>query len=129
MNRILIAVDNSAAAARKGFELARLLDAAVTLIAVSVPGEADDARQALAYALAEAERLGLDPDIEDPWGDPATQILCAARLHDADLIVVGRSRVGRVSDVVARHSRIPVLVVDQGAPVVRSAQARALQVR
>ncbi len=52
-------------------------------------------------------------------GEPANEILKAARRHDADLVVLGTRGMGRVArlllgstaETVLRHTRVPVLAV------------------
>jgi len=133
MNRILIASDGSRcahAAVREGLELARLLDASVTLVSVrrSLPSFGDSnyerkvsaqlrqAYAALEAAMAEAEQLGVEADTEILWGDVVTQILRTARRREADLIVVGSGRggtvLGNVSRALVERSRIPVVLVN-----------------
>ena len=86
--RILIATDGSATAdraARKGFDLAASVGAAVTLVFVGHPATGtlvtDDT---VAVYGAEA-----DCDVVLRQGDPAEEILAVAREVGADLIVIG----------------------------------------
>jgi nucleotide-binding universal stress UspA family protein len=130
MNSIVIGTDGSpeaCAAVSKGLDLAARVDARVTFVSVrdviSMLRHDDDRRigagvAALDDALAEAERRGLDADVENAEGDPGAEILRVARSRDADLIVVGSSGLGAhrgssVSSELPRYSQIPVLVVDE----------------
>jgi nucleotide-binding universal stress UspA family protein len=122
MTHILIATDGSSAAeaaVAEGVELARLLGARVTLVAVRP--HLEDAHAALERALALAEEAGVDAEYEVAEGDAAAEILRAARYCEADLIVVGsRGRgavagtlLGRVSRSVLERSTVPVVVVNR----------------
>lgn len=106
--KILLAYDGSVEgrrALREGAMLARLAGAEVVLLAVidlstgvmmaegAGPGAAERQREAYEAVLAEgAERLaalGLSPAALLEFGDPASEIIAAARRSGADLIVVG----------------------------------------
>ena len=136
MNRIVIGTDGSPgarAAIVKGVALAARVGAQVTFVSVrdvisALRGGHDEqtgasivSLAALDDALTEAERCGVDADVESSDGDPVAEILRVAQGRDAVLIVVGSKGSGQaahssVSDALPRHSRIPVLVVDGAAP-------------
>ncbi|MGZ5298177.1 MAG: universal stress protein [Actinomycetota bacterium] len=86
--RVLIATDGSSTAdraARKGFELAEVLEAPVTIVFVGHPktGELITQDTIATYA------GDVETDVLLREGDPATQILAAANDIDAGLVVVG----------------------------------------
>jgi nucleotide-binding universal stress UspA family protein/nitrite reductase/ring-hydroxylating ferredoxin subunit len=86
--RILIASDGSATAdraARKGFDLARALVAEVTLVFVGHPATGELVMQDSIQVYG----MGIETQVLLRQGDPATEILAAAREVDADLVVVG----------------------------------------
>jgi nucleotide-binding universal stress UspA family protein/nitrite reductase/ring-hydroxylating ferredoxin subunit len=90
--RIAIASDGSATAdraARKGFDLARELGAAVTLIFVGHPSTGDLVMQDTIQVYGQ----GVDTKVELRQGDPTEQILAAAAEAGADLLVVGNKGV------------------------------------
>jgi nucleotide-binding universal stress UspA family protein len=141
MNRILIATDGSEgawAAVEEGVELAEEVGAEVTFVIVrrDIPllGEPfyqerltkqlDHARTALDRAEAEAQRLGVPCDSEILEGDPATRIAEAAKIRNADLLVVGSrghevltsALIGSVSRALLTQSPVPVMIVRE--PVV-----------
>ena len=86
--RVLIATDGSSTAdraARKGFELAEALDAAVTIVFVGHPKTGELITQdTIATYAGEVET-----QVDLRQGDPAAQILAAADDVDAGLVVVG----------------------------------------
>lgn len=137
-NKILIAVDNSSAsreAARRGLELADMLNAEVALIFVIdvalTIGQADSGitpEQALKASKEEAESTleqmaGLQPSRAVtrlmPQGHPKQEIINAAEEWGAQLIVmathgrtgIGHLLMGSVAEAVLRHAKVPVLVV------------------
>ena len=87
--RILIATDGSPTAdraARKGYDLAEALEVSVALVFVGHPATGaliteDTVR------IYEPEDVATTIDVRR--GEPAAEILAAAREHDADLIVIG----------------------------------------
>jgi nucleotide-binding universal stress UspA family protein len=138
MERIVIATDGSPgarAAITEGLELALLLGAAVTFVAVrssaplfgsaslaSAPHLSDELREtrsALEGAMEEAERAGVPADYEIAEGHVADEIVRTARYREADLIVVGSRGLGDIASVllgsVSRElvegSPLPVMVV------------------
>jgi nucleotide-binding universal stress UspA family protein len=140
-NRILVAVESSPIAARAvdvGIGLARSLKAEVALIRVTEPPVAYgvDAGISTNELMAQAsredqrllagvrERLSLPASVQEflPAGDPATEIVKAAREWPADVIVLGshgragvsRVLLGSVAEAVTRHAPCPVLVVRAG---------------
>lgn len=141
--QVLLPVDGSdhaRLAARRGFELADRLGAAVHVIAVAetgvlgsirLPGEATSAREAFT---AEAERfveeviddgqeVGVSPTGEVRVGVPVTEILACVDAIGADLVVMGshgrggleRVMLGSVAEGVTRYGAVDVLVVDSSA--------------
>lgn len=136
MERIVIATDGSAGAwtaVEEGVALASEVGAEVIFVSVrhAVPLLGDPwyqrrltvqlvhAREALDRAESEAERLGVRCDCEILEGDPATCIAEAARVHEADLLVVGSrghgalasALIGSVSRGVLDRSPVPVMIV------------------
>jgi nucleotide-binding universal stress UspA family protein len=136
--KILIAVEDGPIAAHAidvGIELANALKAQVALIRVTSPPNSDgaDAGISTRELLSQAkradqrvlegvrERLLLPPSVLEflPVGDPAIEIVKAAREWPADLIVVGshgrqgvsRMLLGSVAEAVTRHAPCPVLVI------------------
>jgi nucleotide-binding universal stress UspA family protein/nitrite reductase/ring-hydroxylating ferredoxin subunit len=86
--RILIASDGSATAdraARKGFELAQEIEAAVTLVFIGHPATG----KLVMEDTVEVYGRGVDTDIRLLQGDPAELILQTAKEVAADVIVVG----------------------------------------
>jgi len=86
--RIMIASDGSATAdraARKGFDLARAVVAEVTLVFVGHPATGELVMQ----DSIDVYGMGIETQVLLRQGDPATEILAAAREVDADLVVVG----------------------------------------
>lgn len=79
----------------------------------------DDTRVILHEAKRLADAAGVKCAAEVIYGHPAEQILHAAKNHHADLIVIGRRglsgirrfHLGSVSEVVARHAEMDVLIV------------------
>jgi nucleotide-binding universal stress UspA family protein len=137
-NKILVAVESSPIAAHAvdvGVELARSLKAEIALIRVTESPTAYgvdagvSARELMAQAKREdqkllagaRERLSLPASVQEflPAGDPATEIVRAAKEWPADIIVLGshgragvsRALLGSVAEAVTRHSPCPVLVV------------------
>lgn len=115
-----VATDGSAGASRAvdmAIELARALNGEFLILTVGgdiswqqrrqlerAEGSAADAIEALANKLLDqsmerAERAGV-PNVQTlgfAWGDPAETIIEAARLENADMIVVGRRGHGRLA--------------------------------
>lgn len=131
-------VENSPIAAHAvdlGIELARSLKAEIALIRVTESPTAYgvdagiSARELMAQARREdqkllagvRERLSLPASVQEflPAGDPATEIVNAAKEWPADIIVLGshgrggvsRALLGSVAEAVTRHAPCPVLVV------------------
>jgi nucleotide-binding universal stress UspA family protein len=95
------------------------------------PGAAESPPATYLSSIAETMRSkGLRVDADVRQGRPAAQILEAARVHEADVIVTathGRSGparwlLGSVADEVVRHADRPVLLVSARALVARSAE-------
>lgn len=86
----------------------------------------DETRVILHEAKRLAKEAGVTCEADLVFGHPAEQILHAAKQHDCDLIVIGRRglsgirrfHLGSVSEVVARHSEVDVVIVkhDPDAP-------------
>lgn len=134
---LLIAVDGSEASTRalqKGLELARLLDASVSALAVEGPlpayaatiGEVEEVkreRDAFFKRLADdvrarARAAGVELEVEIRPGHAAELISKVAAERGADLIVLGhrghflRDHVlGSTADRVAEHAGCPVMIV------------------
>jgi nucleotide-binding universal stress UspA family protein len=134
---LLIAVDGSEASNRaleKGLELARLLEASVTALAVEGPlpayaatiGEVDEVKREkdaffsrLAQDVRErAVRIEIDVDVEIRPGHAAELIPRVAKERGADLIVLGHRGhflrdhlLGSTADRVAEHAECPVMIV------------------
>lgn len=86
--RIVVATDGSATAdraSRKGFDLARALGAAVTLVFVGHPKTGELVLQDTVATVGD----GVDVSLRILQGDPADEIDRVAAEEDADLIVVG----------------------------------------
>ena len=143
MNRILIAVDGSSAAAvaaRVGLELASEHHAHLAFVLVApavdvIPAGGFGLTSALSHeltaadqkplddALALAAEIGVDARARLLRGDPVDEIVAFADAFDADLIVVGSrghgalasALLGSVSRGILGETRRPVLVV-RGAP-------------
>jgi nucleotide-binding universal stress UspA family protein len=136
--KILIAVDGSeycVTAAKKGLELSHQLHAKAALLFVvdtsKALGNVDAGithEQALIVLKKEAEQTldqlaaeynGADLVKLMPEGHPREEILKAAEVWDADLIVIGthgrsglmRLLLGSTAEYIVRHSKIPVMVV------------------
>jgi nucleotide-binding universal stress UspA family protein len=88
--RVLVATDGSATAdraARKGFALARRLEAEVALVFVGHPKTGELVLQDTVATMAEGE--GAEPATSIRDGDPAQEIMAAAAEGGFDLVVVG----------------------------------------
>jgi len=148
MRRILIATDGSDGgrhAVETGTELAHEVGAAATIVFVRRPlptvvgdpcgqvelcaGFMREARAAVAQALQQASKLGVEAESEILMGDAADEILRLASSKEADLIVLGSrdhwpttaAFLGSVSrDVVCRADR-PVLIAHGAAQKSRAA--------
>ncbi|HZR91951.1 MAG TPA: universal stress protein [Gaiellaceae bacterium] len=139
MERIIIAVDGSRgaqAAVKEGVELARIMGASVTFVAVrhAIPLLGDPFYQrklteqmaalkpGLEQAMEEADRAGVNADYEIAEGSIVSEILRAARYREAGMIVVGSrglgafrgALLGSVSMGLVELSPLPVLVVKEG---------------
>ncbi|HWQ23973.1 MAG TPA: universal stress protein [Gaiellaceae bacterium] len=134
---LLVAVDGSEASERalqKGLELARLLNASVTALAVEGPlpayaatiGEVEEVRRekdAFFGRLADevrarARAAGVEIEVEVRPGHAAELISRVAAERDADLIVIGHRGhflrdhlLGSTADRVAEHAACPVMIV------------------
>jgi nucleotide-binding universal stress UspA family protein/nitrite reductase/ring-hydroxylating ferredoxin subunit len=85
---VLVATDGSPTAdraARKAFDLARKLSAAVTLVFVGHPSTGDPVLKDTSEALGE----GVETKLRVVGGDPADRIVDVARAERTDLIIVG----------------------------------------
>jgi nucleotide-binding universal stress UspA family protein len=136
MKLILIAVDGSEAnkaAIDRGIELARAVGASAKFVGVhitlpivadsyyarEVVTEREKFRHVLDRAARRARRRGVPAQYELLTGVPAEKIVEAARMHHADVVVVGsrghgavkRALLGSVSRAVIAHADVPVLVV------------------
>lgn len=140
IRRVLVAVDDSAAAlraARVALDLASGWHAEVRLIAVTTDGTLgalldtavpdggaterieEAGRAVLGHLAAAARARGLQVDIVQRAGEPFREIVDQARSWRADLIVMGRSErrgpgspyLGSVSAHVLEFAECPVLVV------------------
>jgi nucleotide-binding universal stress UspA family protein len=135
--RLLVAIDGSEGsmrALRTGIELARLTGASLIALAVEGPlpayaatiGEVDEVRQekdaffrgVVARAKEEAERAGIDAEVDVRPGHAAELIVRYAREREVDLVVVGHKGhfledylLGSTADRVAHHAHCPVLIV------------------
>lgn len=132
--RILIAVDGSEVSRRALERVARLLKEGAEVALVTVarpiysqppftgyadPKDKDEQRQVLYAARDALEREGIAATGLAPVGDPADEILRAARHVEADLIVMGarslgsvkRLVLGSVSTKVMHESECDVLIV------------------
>ncbi len=78
------------------FEMAALGALPLTLLAVVRSGLQGEAETLLRQAAAEAERRGIAANSRVETGDPAERIRATAAATQADLIVVGRHREGRL---------------------------------
>lgn len=86
----------------------------------------DETRVILHEAKRLAQAAGVACEADLYYGHPAEQILHAAKQHACDLVIIGRRglsgirrfHLGSVSEVVARHSDVDVLIVkhDPDAP-------------
>lgn len=134
--RILLAYDaspGSEAALAWAGRLARDAGAPVTVVGVRVPAYVPVAdggpglwavgppASAAAEDAADQLRLvGVDADVHVDVGAAAERILWAARLHDADLVIVGAARqampggLGRVARALVSGASTPVLVAREG---------------
>jgi nucleotide-binding universal stress UspA family protein len=134
---LLVAVDGSEASERalqKGLELARLLNASVTALAVEGPlpayaatiGEVEEVRRekdAFFGRLADevrarARAAGVEIEVEVRPGHAAELISRVAAERGADLIVIGHRGhflrdhlLGSTADRVAEHAACPVMIV------------------
>lgn len=139
-NKILICIDgnmSSLAAAKKGLMLVQQLSAKVALIfvidpslAIGNPDAGISTEQELIILKKKAEKIldelaqmynGLDLIKLMPEGLPPKEIMKAAVIWQADLIVIGlrnhtgllRLLSGNVGQFISRHLKIPVMIVPQ----------------
>jgi nucleotide-binding universal stress UspA family protein/nitrite reductase/ring-hydroxylating ferredoxin subunit len=117
--RILIATDGSATAdraARKGFALAKRLDAEVVLVFVGHPRTGDLILRDTVATIADEGAIGARTTIRD--GEPAQAIMAAADEEGSDLVVVGNrgmtgaraALLGSIPLTVAQYARADVLI-------------------
>jgi len=135
--RILVAIDGSRGSLKAldvAVELARLTDGELLALAVEGPlpayaatvGEVEEVKREKdaffgavgAKARDEADRAGVELEVELRPGHPAEQITRYGRERDVDLIVVGQSGhslrghlLGSTADRVAHQAHCPVLIV------------------
>jgi len=135
--RILAAIDGSEGslrALRVAVELTGLAGGSLTALAVEGPlpayaatvGEVDEVKREkdaffasiVAGARAEAERAGVELEVDVRAGHAAEVIVRYAREHAFDLVVVGHKGhflgdylLGSTADRVAHHAPCPVLIV------------------
>lgn len=135
--KILAAIDGSEASDRafaKALELASLTGATLTALAVEGPlpayaatiGEVDEVKREkdaffqrlLAQTREQAERAGVELDVQLRPGHAAELIVRIARDDHADLIVLGHKGhflrdhlLGSTADRVAEHADCPVMIV------------------
>jgi nucleotide-binding universal stress UspA family protein len=132
MRRMLVAYDGTESSGRAlgvAIDLAKALDAAITLIGVIPTREGwpstDPCDDEVTHALELCEareivrRSGLEPALLERAGDPAETIERIAGEGDFDMVVVGSSGPwdqaaryvgGSVSEHVAAHARVTVVV-------------------
>jgi nucleotide-binding universal stress UspA family protein len=116
--RFLVAYDGSPSSQRALDAAADLIGYGSTLAVVSVrdPGTADEAR-IVERAREHLLKRQIMAHYMEPFGKPAEEIVEAARVVDADIVVVGRRRgdlrrvIGSVSAEVVRQAPCDVLVV------------------
>ncbi|CAI9400289.1 universal stress protein [Nocardioides sp. T2.26MG-1] len=140
LGRLLVAVDDSAAALRAvdiALRLATANDADVRFVHVTVDGTL---RRALApgggqgelqdrvgrgvgalldHVAARARRAGVRYTVESLLGEPEVEVMAEARSWAADVVVIGRAQsgavgrpyVGHVTRHILEFSDVPVLVV------------------
>jgi nucleotide-binding universal stress UspA family protein len=126
IRRLLVAVDDSApalAAARFAIELADFVGADLDVATVAEAGRDPDA--ILQHVRSMAERAGVDVSVTT-LGDevpPFEALLARAERSDVDLVVMGRSDhrstgrpyVGSQTEHLLEFTRVPVVVVPEGA--------------
>jgi nucleotide-binding universal stress UspA family protein len=131
MQKILVAYDGGEPALRAlemAAELARKFDAKVGVVSViplhagRVPVDPWDDREVHTSELAEARKillkLGIEPVLYEPAGDPAVTIEKIAEEGGYDMVVLGsrglgivsRALQGSVSEHVATHSHATVVI-------------------
>jgi nucleotide-binding universal stress UspA family protein len=131
MKKILVAYDGGEPAHRAldmAADLAKRYDAKVGVVSVipvhagRVPVDPWDDRPVHTSELAEARailvKLGIEPVLYEPAGDPAVTIEKIAEEGDYDMVVVGsrglgvvsRALQGSVSEHVATHSQATVVI-------------------
>ena len=133
MPRILIAYDGSDASRRALERVTRFMteaDVAIVTVAPPIyrdppysgyadPKDEEEQRHLLFAAREELERAGVTATGFAPVGDPADEILAAAKAFEAELVVigarslsaVGRLVLGSVSTKVMHESESDVLIV------------------
>ena len=108
-HRVLIATDGSATAdraAKKGFDFARIHDAAVELVFVGHPATGE----LIVADTIEVFGQGVETNPRLLRGDPVEQILTAAEDAEADLLVVGNKGMRRMRMLLA--TSVPGAVLD-----------------
>ncbi len=114
MPRILIAYDGADASQRALERVTRFMkeaDVAIVTVARPIyrdppytgyadPKDEEEQRQVLSAARDTLARAGIAATGISPVGDPADEILAAARAFEAELIVIGARSLGRVGRLV-----------------------------
>lgn len=116
---ILVGVDGSEAGARALDAALGLTGYGSTLTVVHVAREGEKPGSALEDAKDRARRRHVLATYVERFGDPALELLAAARELETELVVVGRRAIaengepapGSVSAAVVRHAPCDVLVV------------------
>jgi nucleotide-binding universal stress UspA family protein/nitrite reductase/ring-hydroxylating ferredoxin subunit len=114
---LLLATDGSPTAdraARKGFDLARALDAKVTLLFIGHPSTGDIVLKDTVETIGE----GVEANLRVLGGDPADKIVETADAERSDLVIVGnkgmtgthRFLLGSVPQKVLEHAQCDVLI-------------------
>lgn len=115
--RILVGFDGSEASKRALEVATDLAGYGSSLAVVHVRRDGETSVGCVDLARARLHRRQIAARYLEPCGDPATEIVKAARLVDADIVVVGRRsalervRLGSVSARVVRRAPCDVLVV------------------
>lgn len=115
--RIVVAFDGTEASQRALEVAADLVGYGSSLAVVHVLCDGETTGGAVDLARERLHRRQIAARYLEPFGDVASEIVEAARLVDADLVVVGRrstrerAQLGSVSARVVRRARCDVLVV------------------